>query len=111
MTSYPELSRTIPGDSSELSRPLPIGEDSSENISRRSYPNGQLEPTAAKNKPERVKVTGDLFHGQVPSGAIYVGRAAPGLRSSPDANPFPVKKYGLAESCGSTGCTRRSLTR
>jgi hypothetical protein len=46
----------------------------------------------------RVKVTGDLFHGQVPNGAVYVGRAAPGLRRSPYANPFPVKTYGLAES-------------
>jgi hypothetical protein len=38
----------------------------------------------------RVKVTGDLFHGQVPAGAVYVGRAAPGLRRSPYANPFKV---------------------
>jgi Domain of unknown function (DUF4326) len=46
----------------------------------------------------RVKVTGDLFHGQIPTGAIYVGRAAPGLRKSPYANPYPVKTYGLDES-------------
>ena len=46
----------------------------------------------------RVKVTGDLFHGQVPDGAIYVGRAAPGLRKSRYANPYPVKTYGLTES-------------
>jgi hypothetical protein len=46
----------------------------------------------------RVRVTGDLFHGQVPDGAIYVGHAAPGLRRSPYANPFHVKTYGLAES-------------
>jgi hypothetical protein len=38
----------------------------------------------------RVKVTGDLFHGQVPDGAIYVGRAAPGLPRSPYANPFKI---------------------
>ena len=48
--------------------------------------------------PKRVKVPGDLFHGQVPNGAVYVGRQAPGLRRSPYANPFPVKTYGLAES-------------
>jgi hypothetical protein len=48
--------------------------------------------------PLRVKVTGDLFHGQVPDGAIYVGRAAPGLRKSPYANPYPVKIHGLGES-------------
>lgn len=45
----------------------------------------------------RVKVTGDLFHGRVPNGAVYVGRAAPGLRKSPYANPFSVSTYGLAE--------------
>lgn len=38
----------------------------------------------------RVKVTGDLFHGQVPDGAAYVGRQAPGLRRSPYANPFKI---------------------
>jgi hypothetical protein len=48
--------------------------------------------------PRRVKVIGDLFHGRVPDGAIYVGRAAPGLTVSPYHNPFGVKKYGLAES-------------
>jgi hypothetical protein len=31
----------------------------------------------------RVKITGDLFHGQIPDGAVYVGRQAPGLRRSP----------------------------
>jgi Domain of unknown function (DUF4326) len=46
----------------------------------------------------RVKVTGDLFHGRIPDGAVYVGRQAPGLRRSPYANPYPVKTYGLAES-------------
>ena len=47
----------------------------------------------------RVKVTGDLYHGQVPDGAVYVGRA--GTRTTqkpPYANPYPVKTYGLAES-------------
>jgi hypothetical protein len=38
----------------------------------------------------RVKVTGDLFHGQIPDGAVYVGRAAPGLRRSLYANPFKI---------------------
>jgi hypothetical protein len=48
--------------------------------------------------PLRVKVAGDLFHGRVPDGVLYVGRAAPGLRRSPYANPFPVKVHGLNES-------------
>lgn len=42
--------------------------------------------------PLRVQVTGDLYHGQVPSGATYVGRAAPGLRASKYANPFGLKR-------------------
>ncbi|MCF6467317.1 DUF4326 domain-containing protein [Nonomuraea sp. MG754425] len=46
----------------------------------------------------RVKVAGDLFHGQVPAGAVYIGRAAPGLPRSPFANPFPVKVYGRKNS-------------
>jgi hypothetical protein len=46
----------------------------------------------------RVKVTGDLFHGRVPDGAVYVGRAAPGLPASPYANPFPVRAHGLPEA-------------
>ena len=48
--------------------------------------------------PSRVKVGGDLYHGHVPEGAIYVGRAAPGLPASPFANLFPVKKHGRAEA-------------
>ncbi len=38
--------------------------------------------------PERVQVEGDLFHGRVPAGAVYVGRQAPGLRRSKWHNPF-----------------------
>jgi hypothetical protein len=48
--------------------------------------------------PRRVKVEGDLFHGRVPEGAVYVGRNAPGLPASPYHNPFGVKKFGLADS-------------
>jgi hypothetical protein len=44
----------------------------------------------AHNMSRRVKVTGDLFHGHVPNGAVYVGRAAPGLPKSPYANPFKI---------------------
>jgi predicted RNase H-like HicB family nuclease len=40
--------------------------------------------------PERLKVQGDLFHGVIPEGSVYVGRAAPGLPASPYANPFKV---------------------
>jgi Domain of unknown function (DUF4326) len=46
----------------------------------------------------RVKVIGDLFHGEVPDGALYVGRAAPGLKQSTWHNPFKVADYGLNES-------------
>lgn len=48
--------------------------------------------------PRRVKVTGGPFHGRVPDGAVYVGRAAPGLPASPYRNPYPVKRHGMAES-------------
>lgn len=45
--------------------------------------------------PRRVRVVGGLYHGRIPDGAVYVGRAAPGLPASPYANPYPVKEYGL----------------
>ena len=48
--------------------------------------------------PRRVKVEGDLFHGRVPAGAVYVGRGAPGLKASPFRNPHPVGK--LCRGCG-----------
>lgn len=35
-----------------------------------------------------VKVEGDLFHGRVPAGALYVGRPAPGLPGSRYRNPY-----------------------
>lgn len=43
---------------------------------------------------KRIRVQGDLFHGRVPEGAFYIGRGAPGLKASPYANPYPVKRYG-----------------
>ncbi len=42
--------------------------------------------------PTRVRVVGDLFHGQVPDGAVYIGRRQPGLKESPWHNPFVVGK-------------------
>lgn len=42
----------------------------------------------------RVRVAGDLFHGRVPEGAVYVGRAAPGLPANPWHNPFSVRDRG-----------------
>lgn len=45
---------------------------------------------------KRVRVLGDLYHGRVPEGAIYVGRAAPGLKASPYANPFKLSTFGAA---------------
>lgn len=41
--------------------------------------------------PDGVQVRGDLFHGRIPDGAVYVGRPAPGFQRSRWANPF---KYG-----------------
>jgi hypothetical protein len=45
---------------------------------------------SAVRAPRRVRVAGDLFHGRVPDGAVYVGRGAPGLRASCYANPHKV---------------------
>lgn len=42
--------------------------------------------------PQRVKVLGDLYHGRIPDGAVYIGRGAPGLRQSRYANPFKAGK-------------------
>lgn len=39
-------------------------------------------------RARRVRVSGDLFHGRVPAGAVYAGRPAPGLPGSQWANPF-----------------------
>lgn len=43
------------------------------------------------SEPKRVKITGGLFRGKVPDGAVYVGRAQPGLKQSPFANPWCIK--------------------
>lgn len=48
--------------------------------------------------PRRVRVQGDLFHGVVPAGAVYVGRAAPGLRQSRYRNRHRVGKP--CRACG-----------
>jgi Domain of unknown function (DUF4326) len=44
-----------------------------------------------------VRVIGDLFHGRVPDGAVYVGRGAPGLPASRWANPHRI---GTCRVCG-----------
>lgn len=46
--------------------------------------------------PRRVRVIGDLYHGRVPDGAVYVGRGAPGLTGSPYANRHRV---GACRAC------------
>ena len=52
------------------------------------------DPKPAGTGPRRVRVQGDLYHGRVPEGAVYIGRAAPGLSASPFRNPFKVAEYG-----------------
>lgn len=44
---------------------------------------------------EGVKVQGDLFHGRIPDGAVYVGRPAPWLPGSKFRNPYGVGRAGL----------------
>jgi hypothetical protein len=39
-------------------------------------------------------VQGDLYHGRVPAGAVYIGRQAPGLKRSPYANPHAIGPKG-----------------
>lgn len=53
--------------------------------------------TATAAAPQRVQLLGDLFHGRVPAGAVYVGRSAPGLAGSLYANPHRV---GDCRHCG-----------
>ncbi|WP_330441352.1 DUF4326 domain-containing protein (plasmid) [Micromonospora sp. NBC_00821] len=52
---------------------------------------------SARAPARRVRVLGDLFHGRLPADAVYVGRAAPGLRASRYANPHRV---GACRRCG-----------
>lgn len=47
-------------------------------------------PVPLRTGPKRVRVAGDLFHGRVPDGAVYVGRAARGLTASAYANRHRV---------------------
>lgn len=47
--------------------------------------------------PRRVRMIGDLYHGRVPEGAVYVGRPAPGLTGSPFANRH---RAGTCRACG-----------
>jgi hypothetical protein len=54
-------------------------------------------PATVTGSPRRVQVRGDLFHGEVPAGAVYVSRPAPGLRGSRFANPHRV---GACRVCG-----------
>jgi hypothetical protein len=56
------------------------------------------EPQPPPRPPRRVQVGGDLFHGRVPDGAVYVGRQAPGLKRSRFANPFAIKGRDRAEA-------------
>jgi hypothetical protein len=42
---------------------------------------------------KRVKVIGDLYHGRIPEGAVYVGRQAPGLPANPWHNPHSVRVH------------------
>lgn len=47
--------------------------------------------------PRRARMIGDLYHGRVPDGAVYVGRPAPGLAGSPYANRH---RAGTCRACG-----------
>lgn len=51
--------------------------------------------TTERSRMKRVRVLGDLYHGRIPEGAIYIGRKCPGLPESPFHNPYRVKIYGV----------------
>jgi hypothetical protein len=53
-------------------------------------------PTEPGRGPRRVRVIGDLYHGRIPDGAIYVGRGAPGLPASRYANHH---RAGACRTC------------
>ena len=58
----------------------------------------------------RVKVAGDLFHGQVPAGAVYVGRAAPASPNPHTRTHSRSKSTGSLNRYGSTGNTSNNST-
>lgn len=72
------------------------------------------QPNSVFPGPRRVRVAGDLFHGAVPPGAVYVGRQAPGLPASPYANPHRVGDCALCrvrhDNDGAAAAYARHLT-
>lgn len=56
-----------------------------------------IPPEEIRFPPRRVRVAGDLAHGRVPAGAVYVGRPAYGLAGSKFANPFKGEGRTRAE--------------
>ena len=64
MTSYPELSQTIPGTPAVLSRPFPIGEDSSRGqlkakLSDRTTGTNGADPTRASSASPHQRLAGN----------------------------------------------------
>jgi hypothetical protein len=56
-----------------------------------------MEAPVGSPPPRRVRMRGDLFHGHVPAGAVYVSRPAPGLSGSRYANRHRI---GACRACG-----------
>lgn len=56
----------------------------------------------------RVQVGGDFFRPTLPPGAVYIGRAAPGLPGSPWANPHRIAKPCTADRCAGAVHDRHS---
>jgi hypothetical protein len=54
------------------------------------YRNDQEAGVSQQLLPQRVRVVGDLYHGRIPAGSLYVGRPAPGLRGSTYRNRHRV---------------------
>jgi hypothetical protein len=56
----------------------------------------------------RVQVGADPFRTRVPAGAVYIGRAAPGLSESPWANPHRIAKPCPVDRCAGAVHDRHS---
>jgi len=68
-------------------------------------------PAPVRLDPQRVRVAGDLFHGRVPDGAVYVGRAARGLTVSPYANRHRAATATLVRAGSSGRCAACTINR
>jgi hypothetical protein len=66
----------------------------------------QRHPRRLGAMTRRVKVSGDLFHGPIPDGAVYVGRYA----SPRTPTHTQSRSTGWPTRCCAAGCTSKGST-